>query len=476
MTQRQALQRRRARRRHHDAEQEMPIAARLSAVDALRQVQTYPTAAAVHTLQRTVGNAATQRLLAESGAGGLYIQREEADGGEDIYADEKPPSKLGYIGFNPDAKYEAAALKGKLKDEAIIALNDPTIEKTLETNEGIAKWVMDTLITDILDQIPLFLKATDILEKTDPAARDMMAQAMLMFARAENGEYTLERLVLSGHSNGVELWGDDARGHKGGKFLLDKDLVRLAETFPGAAAQVQDIMFSACYSANSILLVAKVFPNLQNAWGYLGFSPSARGGAVGHIEKFVRNTEGDQSLEKKDGVGASALWTRDAADAGGTGFIRNDIADMDVKEINEAYEELKPYFEEQFNGDKPIDDTMNAFYSLLQYRLMHPETTDEDRKLAEQQREIVLRMRYWARVTARFGTDYKDIITKAYGAVGRAVPNFAGMSRSRVKAEMEAFAEKLADTPDAFARDFVNKYLYGLWTLTDTEVIPSTWI
>lgn len=475
MTQRQALQRRRPRRRHPDGEADMSLAnasavTQQSPVAALRQVQMHPTAEAIHTLQRAVGNSGVQRLLANG-----TIQREEADP-DDPYAEEAPESKLGYLGFNPDAKYEAAALKGKLKDEAIIALNDPTIEKTLETNEGIAKWVLDHLITDILDQIPLFLKATDTLEKTDPAARDMMAQAMLMFASAERGDYVLERLVLSGHSNGVELWGDDAKGHKGGKFLLDKDLVKLAEAFPGAAAQVQDIMFSACYSANSILLVSKVFPNLQNAWGYLGFSPSARGGAVGHIDKFVRNTEGDQALEKQDGAGASALWTRDAADAGGTGFIRNDIADMDVKEIDDAYDEMKPYFDEQFEGTKPIDDTMNGFYSLLQYRLMHPGTADADRKLAEQQREIVLRMRYWSRVTLRFGTDYKDMITKAYGAVGRAVPNFGGMSRSKVKAELEAFAEKLADTPDAAAQQFVNKYLYGLWTLIDTDVIPSTWI
>src|SRR5690242_14677074 len=109
-------------------------------------------------------------------------------------------------------------------------MNDPKLEKTLETDAGIAKWMTDEM--PLLIKNPLqVLAAFDTIQKTKPEARDQMAQVIKMFHAAELGQFTLERIVLSGHSNGVELWGDTGDNFNPGIFLLDKDLKNLTTSF-----------------------------------------------------------------------------------------------------------------------------------------------------------------------------------------------------------------------------------------------------
>ena len=69
---------------------------------------------------------------------------------------------------------------------------------------------------------------------------------MRWFNRAEKGEIVLERLVLSGHSNGVELWGDaeaDAES-KPGTMVVERDLRALTTVFPdaGCAGRGRDVL------------------------------------------------------------------------------------------------------------------------------------------------------------------------------------------------------------------------------------------
>ncbi len=430
--------------------------------EALSQLEqsARPPIAAIHSLHQTLGNAAVQRLL---------IQRDDAS----IY---DPPDKTGYLGFNPGASREAAVLKGRLKENVIVALNDPKTEADLQTEEGIAKWILEALGIDVLEEADRFMQIFDCLKAVDPKARDMVAQAMKMFQAAERGDYNLERLVLSGHSDGVGLWGDDSATQNSGQIILDQDLVALAKIFPGAAAQVEDIMFSSCFSANSITLVVDVFPNLKNAWGYLGYSPSAEFDAPQHIAQFESSTSGDQTLKKEDGRGAAALWTRDAAKAGGTGFIRNDVSSKKISEIREVYDAGHEDYLKQFEGIAPIDDMMHTHYSAIQYMLMHPELGEDERPTLEAERGIVLRMRYYSRISQRFASEYKPQIDAAYQAVGRPVPNFASLSRAKLKEEMTGFKAALEAKADTTAQQFYDTHLTGLWTLTDGTVIPSSWI
>lgn len=406
-------------------------------------------------LQRSAGNRAVGRL----------IQRKEPE----------PESKTLYMGLNPKAHLEAKKLRGVLRDDVVLAMNDPALEKSLDNDAGIARWLVDNL-PGVIIMPATFLAAYDFLRNVDAAARDSLAQVVKVFYQAELGKIRLERIVLSGHSNGVALWGDDEGSHRGGKFLVDKDMERLTKAFPRAAAQVQDVMFSACFSVTSIDLVVKVFPNLETAWGYAEFSPSAGKGAEQHIAQWERETRGNQELQKRDGRGTAALWTRGATAGGGRGYIRNDPADTPVESLLDDFRVMWPDISAMYEGDDALDAAwLSLPYRTVQQIITHPDTPADKKVIAERLRDELLRMRYWDKVTAKFGAEYEAAIKAAYAGAGMAAPSFANITRARLKASMAKFKEHLDKTPDPDQQHFFDHYLTGLWELKP-DVIPETWI
>jgi hypothetical protein len=417
----------------------------------------------VFALQRTIGNTAVRGLL----------QRDEGEGGA-----KKLPSKTLYVGMNPGAKGEEKTLKGVLKDEVISAMNDPSLEKSLKTDAGIAAWLKAEM-PGLLDNPMQFLFAYVTLQETNPDARDQVAQVFKMFGAAEQGLFNLERLVLSGHSNGVELWGDAASNFNPGGFLLDTTLSRLVGIFPKAAAQIEDVMFSACYTVSSIELVIKVFPNVRTVWAYAGASPAAGAGAEAHITKWESETRGEKTLEAKDGRGKAALWTRDAAESSKEkrGYIRNDPAKANLKQILQSFYGFSLDVKKQLRGESPLNQSiLNQAYAIIQQLLAHPELKDETlRETAVTWRDYLLRLRYYDKVCGLFASTYASQIKKGYAGIGRAAPGFSKISRKALKAEIDAFEAALKATPNADGQEFLNNYLMPFWKL-DTTVIPATWI
>ncbi|HEX6032767.1 MAG TPA: hypothetical protein VFY90_15150, partial [Tepidiformaceae bacterium] len=392
--------------------------------------------------------------------------------------DKPPVSKTLYMGMNPGSKGEAKALKGVLKDKVVAALNDPTLEKTLETEEGIARWLVGELPSLIYRPLQ-FLFAYSTILQTQPQARDQMAQVIKMFHAAERGDFRLERIVLSGHSNGVELWGDAAKNFDPGKFLLDEDLSRLTAAFPKAAAQVEDVMFSACYTVSSIDIVVRVFPNVRTVWAYAGASPAAGAGAERHISRWERETRGDQTLGAKDGLGKSALWTREAAESSddGRGFIRNDPAKADMKQLRQSFYGLSLDAKEQIQGQKPINlNILNNAYFYAQMMLAHPELKDQaEREIIQRWVDVLLRLRHYDKICDNFAQTYAAEIKRAYAAIGRPAPAFSRLPRPALADEVRQFEEALNVSPNADAQAFYDSILRPFWKL-DTTIVPATWI
>ena len=404
-------------------------------------------------LQRTIGNHAVRQLL----------QRDEPG------PDKPPPSKTLYMGMNLPAKSEAKTLKGVLKDDVILAMNDPELEKSLQTDAGIANYLvtrMPTLLTNIFQ----FLYAYEAIRSTDPVARDQMAQVIKMFHAAESGEFRLERMVLSGHSNGVELWGDAEKNFNPGKFILDDALSQLTTTFPKAAAQVEDVMFSACYTVSSIDLVVRVFPEVKTVWGYAGLSPAAGQGSERHIAKWEKETRGGGTLEEREGLGKSALWTRES------GYVRNDPAKANMKELRSSFYGLSLDAKEQYKGEKPINQEMlNRAYYYVQMMLAHPDVTEDERGILNSWMEVLLRLRHHGKICGKFAEKYAEQIKNAYAAIKRAPPNFAGMSRPALKAEKEALEAVLASSPNPDMQAFFDNVYLPFWKLAP-DFVDSTWI
>jgi len=278
----------------------------------------------------------------------------------------------------------------------------------------------------------------------------------------------LERLVLSGHSNGVKLWGEKEGGHDGGEIVLSRDLEALIALYPKAAGQVQDVMFSACFSIGAVALCVKIFPNLQNAWGYTAYSPSAGQGAERHIGQFEKQTRGEEDLERKDSRGSSALWTK------AKGFVKGDPAAADFGAIRTSLGTSRSKATKMLLGELPIDLTfLGAFYTEVQAGLVHP-AIGEHRGEFELLRDRILRLRHWPPIRSRFATDLATEIVAGYKAVGLTPPAFATLSRAEVTKARNAYEEAMKGVEDPAAKAFWVK-LNGLYIL-DPKVIPEAWI
>jgi hypothetical protein len=139
-----------------------------------------------------------------------------------------------------------------------------------------------------------------VLVDAHTGSRDELAGLAQVFARAEHGQSIPSRLVLSGHCYGTSLW-DGSATNKDGTLTLSS-VAALAKAMPKAAAQIEDVMLSACstgYDAEpdkvSLGEWKQCFPNLKSAWGYATesdyHSPTGNH-AISHITAWREATQG----------------------------------------------------------------------------------------------------------------------------------------------------------------------------------------
>lgn len=433
-----------------------------------------PTIASVQRLQKDAGNRAVARLLASGGhlARGVVVQRDD-HGAKAPAAEPTLPEAIGFIGMNPLAWKEAKAIKspkGQAARRVIVGLENKEFEASLATDAGIAQWLASAGIHP-LTRTGTFIAAARLLRNADPAARDTVAQMITMFDGAERGTYRLSRLVMSGHSNGLELWGEaQADGSGGGTLILERELSALAAAFPVAAAQVRAVMFSACYSVRAIDLCARLFPNLTGAWAYAKFSPSVKQGSARHIDLFIRESAGGKKkLDRRDARGSSALWTRES------GFIVNDPAKADPRLLLSQVAGIVRGINDIYEGEVTYNKGfLDASYGLLQEFVAHPRAAADKKATVQLWIPIVLRLRYWSLVRERFAATYRPQIDAAYGELGWPQPDWKSITRTEVADEKSAFEVVGSGMPKAkaFGDGPLAKGLYRL----DPAYIPTTWI
>jgi hypothetical protein len=428
-------------------------------------------------LQRTAGNRAVAGALAT-------VQRDEQKpdviSGADQAATPRPPGPkrtTGFLGLNEGADKELAKLRKTTREDVLSSLNDPVAEAKLRNDPAVLDFVFDDLKISVGD-FARWDKASDVLLNANVNMREQLADIMRWFNKAENGEIILDRLVLSGHSNGVELWGESVEGRESqpGSMLLDRDLRNIAAVFPKATQQVEDVMFSACFSINAVELVIKVFPNLRTAWSYTTFSPSAKQGSDEHIAEFTRATEGAGTLKRSNRRGSSALWTREK------GYV---VGDPSLAAAGGLYTAAYRLWGEvghpMFLGTKPdlTSDQLMPTYVALQRMIAHPGTDSELRKRAERVMQIVLHLRFWPRLREKFQTAYAATLQPAYDALGIAQPDWSKITRIALKAHLETVTRAFESNPDAAGkyRALIDKYIdKGIFHFKDEQVIPRGWI
>lgn len=453
---------------------------RTQAAQAFRQVRAgrTPNAQQLLSLQRSSGNGAVTALLQRQAG---LIQREDgpaakgpAAGATTEAAEEKVaaiPTAVGYIGMNPGAAKEAKALKKVSKDKVLISLDDPKASKSLETPQGMGHFIYLQLGIDPTARPEKFNQAFHTLNGASESAREQVAHMMKWFADAEGGKHKLERLVFSGHSNGVSLWGESGDEHDPGSIMPQREVRNVAKTFPKAAAQVQDVMFSACFSLVAVQVMIDIFPNLKTAWGYIGFSPSIKQGSARHIKKWEMTTQGDNTPKAKDRKGTAAIWTKEQ------GYIVGSPADYDLAELRGEFNAYAEDIRAYYLGEKGASDDMVFAYRALQIIAIHPEASPEEVTKVRKNLDILLRLRFYSMIALRFVDEYQDQIDKAYAGFSVAkLDKGTAFNRQEFKKHLDKVDAALAAHDHKPMRAFLEKTLRpGLWQLSPA-IIPVDWI
>jgi len=383
--------------------------------------------------------------------------------------------------MNEGAKHEADALRARGNN--VTAITDSYVGNDKIKGTGTDRRIYDLSSNAGVDNYvsSLGLPAAQsaeigtILKGVGADARDEMGQLARVWANGEKGGSVPSRLVLSGHSYGPVVWGDN-----NGMIQLD-DVKKLAKAMPKAAGQVEDVHLAACYagSQSNVDGFKDAFPNMKTFFGYHDSAPGSYSGATSHQGRWDAATRGrkdtlDRSItsgtRKGDNV---ATWNQKVGYNDGQPPIAIDTQRSLVTNQEANYQSF-------LKGDQvqasPASGPLRSYYNEVQRLLRHPNLTAAEKPALEERRDQTIRMIYYGQnVAPKFNDSYKAQLDAGYSAAGLARPNFATMSRADALAAVQAFDAKVAGGASSPATLETQRLLHGLRDLNST-VVPATWI
>jgi hypothetical protein len=270
-------------------------------------------------------------------------------------------------------------------------------------------------------------------------------------------------------------WGD------GNGSLSWTSLKGLAEAMPRAAAQIEDLNISACYSGgtSSQRTYKEIFPNMKTLWAYSGSAPGTGSGAVQHQAAWERATRGDgtpedaaQRLKDRGMRKAENIFT-----SSGDNVVYQGPA---LSDLQQAVRDGEPAFERHFTGQERVTNAQTGplrdYYNQLQRLLQHPDLSSWSREDVATRRDQTIRTLFYdTNVAPRFAQTYRSDLAAGYRALGMQVPDFAQLSRGEARQAIEQYRDRLAQGGGNAATERTLQLLNGLYNL-DTQVIPENWI
>jgi hypothetical protein len=384
-----------------------------------------------------------------------------------------------YVGMNPGSSYELQELRSKLGASSITAVTPGTQDKAtvrgvqydLATDEGRMGFANALGLPQ--DRARAL---AEVLETTGDNARDEIAQLAKIFREVDRGERSIERIVLSGHSVGTSVWGDN-----NGSLYFSK-LGDLALVFPRAAGQVQDLMLAACYSGGEAKMenYLAIFPNLKTVWAYDGSAPGAASGAVTHLLRWERATRGDATSLSRDVAKNSRKGENVATWSTARGYD-NGMERGPLSADRERYESTHSIVASYLSGDQAVQDPQSGplrnHYNSIQRLLGRPDLAAEERPQLEAERDQVIRLLFYQNVRTMFQTVYGNQIRAGFTELGLPAPDFSTLSRKDALERITQYDAKLAETPGAStaARSLSTRLNDGLVRLSP-QAIPAAWI
>jgi hypothetical protein len=334
-----------------------------------------------------------------------------------------------YLGMNESS---VPAESRALGANAIILRGSSTNE--LSTPRAVRDFVQ-TLAAQKGLTLPQCEKLERVLLGEVASGRDELAKMAAVWATAEGGAAVPSRLVLSGHSSYGMLWGD----HDVGTIRLEA--VRdLGKIFPKAAAQIEDVHISGCFSEDQVQHAERwteSFPNLKTIWAYGGFSPKPAAGdlAAWQAATLGRTTRLSEGLVASHG--SATAWSI------GGGIAH---ATASVEERRQLVEEADRHFDAYFTGSAripdPHDPAADRDYGAYQMLASHREATPDERRVAGERGAQMLRLRFWessvrGEIASRYGAQINDALTNA----GLAPVDFHALSRKDALAVIDRYRD-----------------------------------
>ncbi|MCH2023782.1 MAG: hypothetical protein MK207_15000 [Saprospiraceae bacterium] len=317
----------------------------------------------------------------------------------------------------------------------------------LETSDGLDAF-LDSLV-NVNEAEKVILK--EVIENIRNNARDEVCNFVRQMNEAENGKKLFKRLVLSGHSDGWYIVGDDNEGS-----YTFKDIANIGKVFSNAFKQVEDLQIAGCNTGQEAKLDQhlKMFPNLKTIWAYADFSPSPDTGSKYHIKKWLKGTEGrgDAKIDaaRKDVSNDGGSKDKNIA----TYKVDSDeyktdhsMSGWDLQRVSDELWPVEHYYTEAFFYGKINKAGLRDLQSLLQNFTGRPEAKSHYnfQKYLKMNTHVLL-LRHWPQYNHHFMQNHGTDVNKGYNEIGREVPNFEKMTRKETLDEIKQFQPKGEDS------------------------------
>lgn len=340
-------------------------------------------------------------------------------------------------------------------------------EYDLTTAEGAAAYVATLGLPD-----QLAVDAAQFLVDAGDEARDELAQLVRILSEAEMGERSIDRMVLSGHSVGSQIWGDDNGS------IRFTELDELFDMFPKASGQIEHLMLSACYSGGEAKMgqYHDMFPGLSSIWAYHDSSPGTWSGAMDHMDRWESATEAGKDASGVDPSLARGHRKADNVSTWNSADGYQGDKPMSVYEVERALRGDEGVFQSHFSGQEEVENAqsgpLRTYYGLVQRGLSHPEMASSRIPELEQRRDVTIRLLYFKLISGKFANHYGDRISEGVQAAGLSMPAFGEIGRKDTLDFIDALEAGAGDSSTATAVDLLKRGLRDL----DSEVIPTSWV
>lgn len=358
----------------------------------------------------------------------------------------------------------AKSIRQRGEEQDVVTRDGQRFDLTLD--DGVTGFVGTLALSpDKIDEV------VDLIHSSGGKAKDELAGVVEVYLQAELGVRRMDRLVLSGHSVGSQLWGDD-----NGTIQFDM-FERLRDIFPNAAAQVKHLMVSACYAGGerNMQKFHGMFPGLESIWAYSGSSPGTWSGAIPHLKSWETATEDKDGSDVERGLAAGTRKSENVATWNTEDGYQGDKP-FNISELERDAESQESTFERFFKGDEEVTDTQNGplrdYYNLIQRLIQHPEIDGARASQLETRRDQTIRLLYYELISGKFSQHYSNQLSAGYDQAGMQLPNFGSMGRRDALLAIDALASAGGSGAASTALDLLQRGLRDL----DIDIIPTNWV